>query len=54
MPTAILLDNSLSMSKRVNNETNMNKREIAFRILNKIVDHLSKNDKYEQIALVSS
>ena len=50
MPTVILLDNSLSMLKTVNETTN--KLERAKKLSHLIINNFSKHDKFEYLALV--
>lgn len=55
MPTVILLDNSLSMSKYVNKSDKTEKttyRELSFKFIKQLMEHFSKTDKLEYIALV--
>ena len=52
MPTIILLDNSLSMNKLLDGDNKLTKRDLAFKIINRIIDHLSINEKFEHISLV--
>lgn len=52
MPTVILLDNSLSMLK-TQNETSTTKRDLATKLITNLIDHFSKYDKFEYLALVA-
>ncbi|RMZ94295.1 von Willebrand factor A domain-containing 9 [Brachionus plicatilis] len=54
MPLAIIIDNSLSMYKEINeNGIKTSKREIASLLCEKLIDLVSSRDKYEFISLVS-
>lgn len=55
MPTVILLDNSLSMSKYINKSNKIEKttyRELSFLFIKQLMEHFSKTDKIEYLALV--
>jgi hypothetical protein len=53
MPTLVLLDNSFSMNKNLdNNGTKTSLKDISIKIINRIIDHFNKNEKFEHFALV--
>ena len=54
MPTVILLDNSLSMCKyaTTKKEKSLTKRELSHLITRRYIEHISKIDSYEYVALV--
>lgn len=52
MPVIILLDNSLSMYKNIDKLDSINKKDLAHLIIQKLVEQITKNDKYENISLV--
>ena len=63
MPTVIMLDTSLSMSKYVDRlkmatdggdlGARYTKRDLSHLIVRQVVDHISKTDMFDHIALVS-
>ncbi len=55
MPTVILLDNSLSMCRNVTNHSDptTTTRQISHQIIQRLVDHISQNEKTEHLALVA-
>lgn len=55
MPTVILLDNSLSMCKYINDESADKKltfRDLSHIIVRRLVEHISQIDEFEYISLV--
>ncbi len=63
MPVVFLLDNSLPMCQLANSKTTdehfkkthedtLTKRDISHMIIQRLVEHLAKQDKYETFALV--
>lgn len=55
MPTVILLDNSLSMCKyaTTKKEKSLTKRELSHLITRRYIEHISKIDSYEYVALIA-
>jgi hypothetical protein len=54
MPTVILLDNSLSMSKYVKGTDKTTYQQLSFLIIKQLADYFSKTDKLEYLALVTN
>jgi hypothetical protein len=53
MPIVIVLDNSLSMCKYVDDNTSLTKRDCSHLIINRLADHLTKVNSYEHLALIA-
>ena len=48
MPIVILLDNSFSMNKNLdNNGSKTSLKDISIKIINRIIDHFNKNEKFD-------
>lgn len=54
MPLAIIIDNSLSMYKEINeNGQKTSIKDIVNKLCENIIDHVSNKDEYEYVSLVN-